>query len=226
MGRANDCDSLSSEGKNDLPGTSDSMSPAEFCDSQMSPRGDFAVTTLPLSPRHKLNEEAALLLSPEEDPRMSSSLSLLSMDEEPLLCDELIKIGLGEEQEKRRVARETALRQGKDPEERERGRAAREKRNVEPIGGGDRAARRSSPRGGAGIVWAGTGWLIRGSDTFQTSFRPVSDQCRMSDLRIPCHSVISVAQSMLSCPVRCTVMSDPRSVMSDLRSVIWDMHLS
>ena len=30
----------------------------------------------------------------------------------------------------------------------------------------------------------------------RTGFGPVSDQCRMSDLRSPCHSVISVAQSM------------------------------
>ena len=41
------------------------------------------------------------------------------------------------------------------------------------------------------------------SDQFQTGFRPVP--CRMHS---PCHSVISVAQSMLSCHVRCTVMSD------------------
>ena len=56
------------------------------------------------------------------------------------------------------------------------------------------------PRGGRGgrSFGTGTGWLIRGSDRFQTS---MSDQCRMSDLRIvpvtvscrkhtPCHRAV------------------------------------
>ena len=40
---------------------------------------------------------------------------------------------------------------------------------------------------------------------------PVSDQCRMSDLRSPCHSVSSLMHSPCHC------------VLSDLRSVLWDI---
>ena len=59
---------------------------------------------------------------------------------------------------------------------------------------------------------AGTGWLIRGSDTFRTGFRPVSNrfqtpvssQCRMPDLRSPCHS-----PSPPPCPVQMSYVSPP-----------------
>ena len=83
------------------------------------------------------------------------------------------------------------------------------------------------------FVGTETGWLIRigpVSDRFQTSFRPVSDQCRMPDLRSQ-----SMSQSLSSpMPVHVTVshvrfaestcrMHRTRSVMSDLRSVISDL---
>ena len=67
------------------------------------------------------------------------------------------------------------------------------------------------PSGDFPYVGTGTGWLIRGSDTFQTSVRPVS--CRMhspchsvsSPMHSPCHHVMSDAQS---CRMHRSVMSD------------------
>ena len=73
-----------------------------------------------------------------------------------------------------------------------------------------------------------TGWLIRGSDTFQTGFRPVSDQfqtsaaCRICGVHVltvsccprmhsPCHRIMSDAQSHVGfaeCPVRCTAWTE------------------
>ena len=69
----------------------------------------------------------------------------------------------------------------------------------------------SSGGGTLGRERAGLSCIGPVSDRFQTSVRPVSDRfqtsfrpvpCRMHS---PCHSVMSVAQSMLSCHVRCTV---------------------
>ena len=74
----------------------------------------------------------------------------------------------------------------------------------------------------AEVGWdAGTGWLV-------IRIGPVSDQCRMSDLRSPCHSVMSDAQSKChtchvrsaeSCRMHRRVMSDCHNVISRMRSL-------
>ena len=87
---------------------------------------------------------------------------------------------------------------------------------------------------------AGTGWLIRGSDTFQTGFRPVSDRFIQTGFRpvsdagfksVPCRicGVVHVTVSfrlrrnhvIVSCPMRshvgCTVSPPPCTALTEIQ---------